>query len=169
MTVLISSLLFLSTVIYERHLNLGKEELIIFHNYRNSTLGVLQNQYLRLFSKDSISISTKTYLLKNYLIENDSKLLSTEKLNNIYYYKTKIILVIDNSGIYKLEKLHPDIIVLTNSPKLHIERMIQTLQPTLIVADGSNYKSYLDQWEKSCLKQNIPFHRTDKKGAFILN
>ncbi|WP_027393910.1 ComEC/Rec2 family competence protein [Aquimarina latercula] len=169
LTVLISSLLFLSTVIYERHLNLGKEELIIFHNYRNSTLGVLQNQYLRLFSKDSISISTKTYLLKNYLIENDSKLLSTEKLNNIYYYKTKIILVIDNSGIYKLEKLHPDIIVLTNSPKLHIERMIQTLQPTLIVADGSNYKSYLDQWEKSCLKQNIPFHRTDKKGAFILN
>ncbi|WP_405208389.1 ComEC/Rec2 family competence protein [Aquimarina sp. LLG6339-5] len=169
LVVLISSFLFLSTVIYERYLNLNKEELIIFHNYRNSTLGVLQNQHLRLFTKDSISRSTKNYLLKNYLIENDSKLLDTEKLNNIYYYKTKIILVIDNSGIYQLEKLRPDIIVLTNSPKLHIERMIQTLQPTLIVADGSNYTSYLDQWEKSCLKQNIPFHRTDKKGAFILN
>ncbi|SEL23525.1 competence protein ComEC [Aquimarina amphilecti] len=168
-TVLISSVLFLSTMIYERHLNLTKEELIVFHNYRNTTLGVLQNQYLRLFTKDSVSITAKNYLLKNYLIENNSKLHNTEKLNNIYHYKTKTILVIDSSSIYQIKKIHPDIIILTNSPKIHLDRVIQTLKPKLIVADGSNYKSYLDQWEKNCVKQNIPFHRTDKKGAFILN
>jgi len=63
--------------------------------------------------------------------------------------------------------LQPDIIILSNAPKIHLEKVINTLKPKQIIADGSNYKSYLDIWEQTCITLKIPFHRTDKKGAYI--
>jgi competence protein ComEC len=47
--------------------------------------------------------------------------------------------------------------------------LIQTLKPSLIIADGSNYKSDINSWEITALKNAIPFHYTGKKGAFVLN
>ena len=46
--------------------------------------------------------------------------------------------------------------------------MIKTIQPSLIIADGSNYKSYVNRWEKTSSKKQVPFHYTGQKGAFIL-
>lgn len=77
------------------------------------------------------------------------------------------MLVIDSIGIYNIKELHPDVVILTNSPKIHLNRLIETLQPKQIIADGSNYRSYLDKWELTCKQKKIPFHRTDKKGAYI--
>ncbi|WP_299432753.1 ComEC/Rec2 family competence protein [uncultured Aquimarina sp.] len=155
--------------IYEKKLHLNKEELVIFHNHRNTTLSVLHHQNVRVYSKDSISEITKSYLFKGYLTQNNSKITFHKKLKNIYNYREKTILVIDSSAIYNIKELHPDIIILSNSPKIHLNRVIEILEPKQIIADGSNYRSYLDKWEKSCKKQKIPFHRTDKKGAYILN
>ncbi len=42
--------------------------------------------------------------------------------------------------------------------------MIETLQPELIIADGSNYKSYIKRWKIAAAKQKIPFHTTYEKG-----
>ncbi len=164
----ISLILLLFNLIYEKRLNIHKEELLIFHNQRNTTFGILQNQSLKVYSKDSISEATKYYLFNGYLVENNAKFIPGKKLKNIYSYKSKKILVIDSIGIYHINELKPDIIVLTNSPKIHLSRMIENLKPAQIVADGSNYKSYLNQWELTCIQKNIPFHRTDKKGAYIL-
>jgi competence protein ComEC len=43
------------------------------------------------------------------------------------------------------------------------------LNPKIIIADGTNYKSYLKDWEETCLKNKTPFHNTLQKGAFVLN
>ncbi|MFL2584948.1 MAG: hypothetical protein ACJ0PZ_04020 [Flavobacteriaceae bacterium] len=37
------------------------------------------------------------------------------------------------------------------------------------VADGSNFKNYIDQWKKTCESNGIQFYDTSKEGAFILN
>jgi competence protein ComEC len=37
----------------------------------------------------------------------------------------------------------------------------------LIIADGSNYKSYQERWQQTCIAKKIPFHQTSKKGAYI--
>ncbi|MFD2563974.1 ComEC/Rec2 family competence protein [Aquimarina rubra] len=163
----ISIIFLLSNLMYEKLQNNEREELILFHNQRNTTVGILQNRCLNIYSKDSISESTKNYVLQGYLVENNSQFIANKKLHNVYAYKKKIILIIDKVGIYNLKELKPDIIVLTNSPKIHLSRVIEILKPKQIIADGSNYKSYLDQWELTCIKQKIPFHRTDKKGAYI--
>ncbi|MBQ0736251.1 ComEC/Rec2 family competence protein [Aquimarina celericrescens] len=154
---------------FEKQHALQKQELVIFQNQRNTTLGVLDSKKLHLYSRKYISDKTQHFLFGNYLIQNqamaDSSVIS---LKNMYSYKNQMILVIDSSSIYLKKQLRPDIVLLIDSPKIHLDRMIDSLQPKQIIADGSNFKSYIDRWETSCKKRKIPFHRTDKKGAFIL-
>ena len=53
--------------------------------------------------------------------------------------------------------------------QINLERLIKMLNPTLVIADGSNYKSYVSLWRASCLELQTPFWSTGKKGAYILN
>ncbi|WP_378181464.1 ComEC/Rec2 family competence protein [Aquimarina sp. SS2-1] len=158
---------FLLLMNYEKYMCNKKEELVIFHNQRETIIGTLQPEKLRIYSNDSITEKNKEFILQGYITENNAQLKPQKKLKNVYRYKSKTILIIDSAGIYNLEGLQVDMIVLSNSPKIHLNRMITILKPKQIIADGSNYKSYLDQWEITCKKQNLPFHRTDKKGAYI--
>jgi competence protein ComEC len=131
-------------------------------------LGILENKQFRIYSKDAITVKTQHFLFGNYLTKNQATLDTVMRLKNIYQYKEQTIMVIDSTSIYHIKSFHPDIIILSDSPKIHLDRIIDSLHPKQIVADASNYKSYIDQWEISCKKQEIPFHRTDKKGAFVL-
>jgi competence protein ComEC len=56
--------------------------------------------------------------------------------------------------------------LLTKSPKIKLERLIQITNPIEIIADGSNYKNYIDRWRLTCLKNKIPYHYTGEKGAY---
>ncbi|AXT61301.1 ComEC family competence protein [Aquimarina sp. AD10] len=160
--------LFFTGLIIDKYIVDTKEEFIIFHTNRNTVFGVLKNQKLNLYHKDSLSYQNHNFLLKNYLIQNKAKIDSTYTLKNIYRYKKHTIQIIDHSNIYSLKGLQPDILLLSGSPKIHLERIIRDVQPKQIIADGSNYKNYIDQWEKSCTILNISFYRTDKNGAFLL-
>ncbi len=153
---------------YEKHKSSRSNELIVFHRHYMSTIGVLKNQKLKLYSSDTIFNSNLNYLIGNYLTTNKASLDSLVSLKNTYNYKKQQLLIIDQQGIYNIESMKPDVIILSNSPKINLNRMIDSLKPRQIVADGSNYTSLLDRWEKSCLQSKTPFHRTDKKGAYIL-
>ncbi len=158
----------LCILVFEHKKTFANQELVVFNNRYHTILGVLHHQELKIYSKDSIPKTTKQFLFDQYLIQNHADLNDYDQLKNVYQYKQKVILVIDNAAIYRIKALNPEIIVLSKSPKIHLDRVIDSLKPRLIIADASNYKSYLDQWELSCKKRKIPFHRTDKKGAFIL-
>jgi competence protein ComEC len=47
--------------------------------------------------------------------------------------------------------------------------MFQTLKPEMVVADGSNYSTYISLWETTCLKNKTPFHSTGEKGFYRLD
>ena len=89
-------------------------------------------------------------------------------MNNIFKFNNETILIIDSLGFYNYKSIQPTIIVLQNSPKLNLERLLELLQPKLVVADASNYKSYINNWESTCIKNKTPFHNTLQKGAFII-
>ena len=99
---------------------------------------------------------------------NFSHLKSKKKLQNTLYFQDKRILVLDSLGVYPKNST-PDIVVLTQSPKINLERMFQTLKPEMVVADGSNYSTYISLWETTCLKMKIPFHATGEKGFYRLD
>jgi competence protein ComEC len=77
-------------------------------------------------------------------------------------------MVIDSFGIYS-KVIKPDIIILRQSPKINLERLIELNAPKLIIADASNYKTNIKLWNSICNKKKIPFHATAEKGFYSLN
>lgn len=141
----------------------------VFHKSRKSIIGHSQKNKLLLFTElnDSTVLSEK--LVTNYVVGHNIKTIKLDTLKHIFKFDHKTLLVVDSLGIYKVRSFSPNIVLLRNSPRVNLERLIETLQPQLIISDGSNYKSYQERWKITCDQKNIPFHQTDKKGAFKWN
>ena len=87
---------------------------------------------------------------------------------NIFSFYNKDILLIDSLGVYQISGLNAPIVVLQYSPKINITRLIKKIEPSQIIADGSNYKSSVLLWQQTCLKTKTPFWSTYQNGAYIL-
>ena len=90
-------------------------------------------------------------------------------IQNSYQWRDKSILIIDSLGVYTEKKEGWDYLVLTQSPKINLERLIDAIRPKLIIADGSNYRKYITRWEAACKKRKLPFHYTGEKGAYYFD
>ncbi|MBS3738054.1 MAG: ComEC family competence protein [Psychroflexus sp.] len=143
-----------------------QSEFIIFHKNRQSLIGIKQGRQLQIFS-DKTDNLTDTYLLSNYQLINRIDLTEIHTLKNSFKFNNQILTVIDSSGIY-LEEVNPDVLILSQSPDIHLEKLIKTIQPKRIVADGNNYKSYVERWRQTAQKYNITFHSTYEEGYFNL-
>lgn len=117
-----------------------------------------------LWEKDIV----EEYSIQNYAVEKNIEEISSDSLQSIYKIKQKYLLIVDSSGIYKLPKLQNCLVLLRDSPQINLERLIETLHPEIIIADGSNYYSYAAQWKATCREKKTPFHWTKEDGAFVL-
>jgi competence protein ComEC len=147
----------------------NQKELVIFNSKKHTLIAERNGENIAVFANDSILKSTaKNQTLTSYRIGNFSHLKSKKKLQNTLYFQDKKILVLDSLGVYPKNST-PDIVVLTQSPKINLERMFQILKPEMVVADGSNYSTYISLWETTCQKNKIPFHATSEKGFYRLD
>ena len=164
------SLLLLQSTQFITHLEIeNQHEWIVFNSWKNTLITERNGNEVAVYGNDSITnkIAFNTSL-KSYLIANNSKVNSLNKIQNLYYFKDKKILVIDSLGIYSKE-INPDIIILRQSPKINLERLIEINRPKLIVADASNFKTTIQLWKGICAKKKIPFHATAEKGFYRVN
>ena len=145
-----------------------QQEWVVFNIKKNTLIVERNGKDVTLYANDSLQkIGSKNKTFNSYLVGNFSHLAAAKELKNTFHFNSKRILIIDSTGIYpKLH--HPEIIVLTQSPKINLDRLIQINQPKVIVADASNYKSIQKHWNATCLKAKIPFHSTSEKGFYIL-
>lgn len=143
-----------------------KEQLVVFHKSRNTLLGYQKDRALTLFQNDTLNHFNQ-FPVKSYRVGSRITGYTSELLPEVFRYQNKTVLRLDSLGVYPSEKI--DIILLTNSPKVHLERLIDSVHPFLIVADGSNYTSYVHRWKATCIKRKIPFHHTGEKGAYIFD
>ena len=166
---LFSLLLLQSTKFITRWEIQNQHEWIVFNSWKNTLITERNGNEVAVYGNDSITnkIAFNTSL-KSYLIANNSKVNSINKIQNLYYFKDKKILVIDSLGIYSKE-INPDIIILRQSPKINLERLIEINRPKLIVADASNFKTTIQLWKGICAKKKIPFHATAEKGFYRVN
>jgi competence protein ComEC len=166
---LITILLFQSTYFVTQWNNQQQKEWIVFNVKKKTLITERIGEGVTIFCNDSVQkevVNNPT--LKSYLVANFSAITTAKKLQNLYYFNNKKILIIDSLGVYQKE-IHPDIIVLVQSPKLNLERLFQTYKPEIVIADASNFKTYINVWEATCRKEKIPFHATGEKGFFRLN
>lgn len=140
----------------------NQSEWIVFHSVKNTLITERKESEIIAFENKNASTD---YLIKNYKTAHFCKTVRKEKLKNLEYFNNKRIQIVDSTGIYS-QNIKPDILVLTNSPKINLERLIHLLKPKQIVADGSNFKNLVSEWKESCLKEKIPFHATAEKGFY---
>lgn len=165
--VLISVIAFQCVLIYTKH-QTSTSEFVVFHKNRYSIIGERVDRKLTVTHNFTTEKELKNNaILKNYSVANYIDSIQNSELQNIYSVNNKTLLVIDSLGVYNVS-FQPDYVLLRQSPKVNLIRIIDSIKPKLIIADGSNYKSYIQRWKVTCKKQNIPFHQTGEKGALLL-
>ena len=144
-----------------------QERFYIFHQNKKNILGLQTNKQLTFITSDSLELKPFEGLL---IQENLKQLNFKTTIKNYYNVFHKSIFIIDSTAVYNIEKLNSvDYLVLKNSPQVNLDRVVDKLQPKYIIADGSNYYSYLKRWEETAIKKKIPFHHTGKKGTFVID
>ncbi|WP_346883057.1 ComEC/Rec2 family competence protein [uncultured Algibacter sp.] len=164
--VLITIITIQSILVYNKHIR-HSNEFIIFHKNRFSLIGNTINNEIMVSTNSDATLS-KSDIIKDYTVSKDIKIIKKTPLRNTHQFNNQSLLIVDSLGVYNVKTLKSDYILLRQSPKININRLIDSIRPQLIIADGSNYKSYVKHWEAICIKRKLPFHHTGKKGAFVI-
>lgn len=160
---------FQSIQFYNKWLIQNEEEWIILNSKKQSLVVERRGDKVVVLTNDHfVKTDYSTTIVRSYLVANSSQLVSKQRLPNLMYFNATKILLIDSSGTYA-EKIKPDLLLLSHSPKINLDRLLLKIQPKQVVADNSNFKTLQKRWEASCEKQKIPFHATAEKGFYKLN
>jgi competence protein ComEC len=138
-------------------------ELIVF-NEKSTLIGIKNQNNVMAFSDIP---ENHNATLNHYTRGTFSDSLRIFPMQNAISFQNKRVLVVDSMGIYKTS-IRPEIIVLTQNPKINLTRLIHEIKPKEIIADKSNYKNTLKVWEATCRKEKIPFHAIAEKGFYRL-
>ena len=142
-----------------------QEELIVYNEKNNTLISERLGKNIMIFSRDTTIHNNKN--INSYLVGNSIDLSGIKKIQNLLYFKNTKILIMDSSRIFS-EKIKPDVLVLTQTSKINLDRLLQNMKPKIVIADGSNSNSIQKYWKTSCRKKNIPFHSTKEKGYYRL-
>ena len=144
----------------------NEQELIVFNVKKNTIITERNGQEITVYASDSIlKTILKNNTITSYRIGSLSGIETKKKLQNFFYFNGKKIFIIDSSGIYP-KNINPDVVILTHSTKINLDRFLFSVKPKIVVADASNYKTIQKLWKSSCEKKKIPFHATVEKGFY---
>ncbi|UYW01328.1 ComEC family competence protein [Flavobacterium agricola] len=162
-SVLLSSILFGIVFINENK----KAEFIVWNAPKLTLLTQEDNTEILVYTNNPDSVSYYTSgLLQNHFI----KPLQLTKTPNYLLHQHKKIAIINDANYYNNgQATDSDYLILTQSPKINLERVIEMYQPKQIISDANNYKMYVERWGKTASKKNIPFYNTYKMGYYNIN
>ncbi|WP_136669349.1 ComEC/Rec2 family competence protein [Flavobacterium sp. H122] len=166
----ITILLFLQANVLWNHWNAKtSKSFIVFNTLHNTIIGETKNQETAVHYRNRINKETfEENMLKTFSTANFSRIKTFQPLKNCYYFKNKKILLIDSTAAYPKNRI-ASILILTQSPKINLDRILNNLKPEQVVADASNYKNYIEMWKRTCQKRKIPFHSTYEKGFYKID
>lgn len=163
-----SILLFQAVLFTTKWESENNQEFVVFNVMKKSIIAIKQGSAITLFTSEEITKNSfEERMLQTYATAKYATIKTTKPLTNTLAFEHKKIIVIDSSSVYT-SAMQPDIVILSHSPKVNLERLLMTQKPEVVIADASNYKSYIALWEQTCLKRKIPFHSTYEKGFYSL-
>ena len=150
---------------YLKYESAKKEQLIVFHQYKKTVIALQQGREATFYLSDTLSVPQT--LIKNFCTQQQVSNLHYKALENIVPLKEDFLTIID--APFYLDRSFPtDYILLRNSPKIHLEKFLSTIQPKMLIADGSNRPFIVEKWKLTCQKLHIPFHYTKEDGNLSL-
>ena len=142
----------------------NQESLVILHEIRHSILLEQKGGALWLHTNgNDLPINR---LLSDYQLKEGKGTVFFERLQNSYLWGGYHILIVDGSGIVPYQTKEYSHIVLTQNPKIHLDRVLCHHPSVTIIADGSNYPSFVSRWRESCKQAQRSFHYTGEEGAY---
>ena len=170
LTTLLTAVILLQVSFIYTKKNIESQQELIVHNIKKNTLiSERKGKNIIAFTNDTLLIKNKkNNAFNSYLVGNSSVLKKTDKVKNTLFFNNQKIFIVDSTGIYD-RSIQPDILLLIQSPKINLDRLLQEMHPKIIIADGSNSYVIQKNWKTSCLKKNIPFHSTSEKGFYKIN
>jgi len=143
----------------------GKEGVWIMHDSRNTMLFHQTGRQLDYASKNG---EVPENLLAGFRVGAGIKYVKQQPLAPAYQWEESRLYLVD--GKLPIPSFSDDTVylLLVNSPRIHLGRILEASHPVEVIADGSNYPSFVARWRASCEALNIPFHYTAKKGAYEL-
>jgi len=143
-----------------------RSEMVVFHKSGSSIVGLRQGRSMLLLKRDSTAYR-ELFPIKDYYQNSKVKALKEVQLKNYLSLPDESWLIIDSMGVYP--KRTAKKILLIENPKINLERMIDSVQPELIVADGSNAAYLIKKWAATSKARKIRFHPTRNQGALVIN
>ena len=139
-----------------------KSELLVLHRYKENLLLMNLNGNITSFQSNHSVQNQK--LLRSYETGSFSKIKNNLPLPSVLAFNEYKILIVDSLGVIPEGAFTHWI--MTHSPKINLERLIQKNPPQCIVVDGSNRSYLINEWKKTCEQNKILFHNTFEKGYF---
>ncbi len=102
---------------------------------------------------------TQKYSHSNWIIQ---------PLFNGYVIGDKQLYIIEKDWPTELKLAPNAYYLLTNNPKINLERLVKKQNPKMIIIDGSNTAFYIERWEKTLKETNTAFYITTRMGAYEL-
>lgn len=158
---MVSCSLFQSAMLFEKYETESTSEFLVFNQRRHSEYGLRTADQITSFGQTSRNT-------ESYAVGEHVKLIAGNRTPNFMKFKNQQFLFVDSLGVYNLQGLQSPVVILQYSPKINLDRMIDELKPSQIVADGSNYRSLVELWKQTCLKTKTPFWSTSQNGAYFM-
>lgn len=158
-----------SVSLFQKYKTETTNEFLVFHKSRKLVLANRVGENLHVFSDMDSTEVLDEKLVNSYLIGERVSLVIRNIKPAVFQFNNQQIIIIDSLGVYNVKGNQNFVVLLQYSPKINLKRMISMLNPTQIIADGTNYKSYINRWEVICAQEKTPFHYTGQNGVFILS
>lgn len=162
------AMIFVTALILYERMSPVAPQLAILNKGKSSLLTSWDNGSLRVFYNDSLFDTAQDTRINAYRDALSIQSLTEQRLASYILFKDRELLIIDSLCVYDLATASPTHILLTQSPKINLERLIARYPKATIIADASNYRSYVTRWKATCIQRKIPFHSTYEKGAFSI-
>lgn len=165
--VILSFSVFIGVVIVNTHSN-SHTDFYVFHKSREPIFGYKKDKYFTLFVADTAKNYSDYNFISSYISNKKIKEIHLKPLPKVFEYRGKTVYVMDSTAILP-DQILIDVLILTHSPKINLDRVLENHTLKMIVADGSNYPSYVKRWEATAKNKELPFHSTGQRGAYRLD
>lgn len=159
---LVSLMVFQALLFYRKNTDKEAPRFWVYYQYKARVLGIQQSGKLQIFT-DSV-ISPPAWLT-NFIMEERLQRVEHAPLQKFFEIDGKIFMLLDHPFTEEITT-SPYGLIISQNPQVNPRRVLNTIQPKVIIVDGSNYKSVSDDWQKEAEKQSIPFHPVYQNGFY---
>ncbi len=160
------TLIAIGIIFYEKASSLFKNELWLHSHYTNTIISEISPNQINVYSKNTLTDKDKKYIISPI----EGNLHSTghfHKLKNSYTYNDQTIHIINHKNSLP-NTIENTILILTDSPKINLERLLANQTPKLVIATTHNYKNLVQKWKATCLLKQVAFYDSSQKGSLNL-